>query len=110
MQSDFLFGIGIGFASISGMPPASSGMKRLDRLGVDILIGEVLGGRGMLGMRGFILGPFTAAFVTLRAFILESDFDASAKDFRGSPSASRAHHFMTNLEQNITVASFTIGD
>ncbi len=64
----------------------------------------------MLGMRGFILGPFTAAFVTLRAFIFESDVDASAKDFRGSPSASRAHHFMANLEQKIAVASLPIRD
>jgi len=92
------------------MPPPGSGMKRLDMLGMDMLIGEVLGCCRMLGMRGLIVGPLATTLATLRALILESDFDASAKAFRAASSASRAHHFMANLERNITVASFPISD
>ncbi len=49
LQSGFLFGIGVSFTSISRMSPPGSGMKRLDMLGVDILMGEVLGVVGCSG-------------------------------------------------------------
>ena len=85
LQSRLVFGIGIGFAPITGHASSECAVESFQMIGMNVLVLYILLGVRMFGFGRLILGPFASSFVDLRALAIHSDLHARLKRFLGRP-------------------------
>jgi hypothetical protein len=78
-------GIHIGAPAIGRTTSPQRRMEGFQMIGMNLCNGKRLCGVGMLWIRSLVFGPFGAALMPLRPFVLEPHFDTFAERLLGPP-------------------------
>ena len=77
-------------------------------IGMNVVIGKGGGRLGMFGLGGLILGALRSPPMSLRAFVFHPDLNPFRQGVSGSATLARPNDRLTNVEEHVAVAPFTI--